>query len=316
MPIVSCPYQAYSAGIKDYRPLIAELYNEDKKLAFICLRKFSRDDKQYYLAVDPDTLRTQIVPVGKHLVQKRPFKEIMERNKGLNYFKAIQRAEKKSRPLKNAGIANISGSNEVYLTADLCPSRRPLDRVLFTQLMSVYGNVHKTAPIALCATGRWMEKHPDDMQWLLDLDRQKKISITWINHSYSHHYQKNLPFWKNFFLHERNTSDSEIFLVEIRLLETGIIPSVFFRFPGLVSNQKVFNMILDLGLIPIGSDAWLGKNEWPKSGSIILVHANGLEPAGMRRFLRFLQSKKKDIEAGKWVLADIREGIYKSMKTN
>ena len=40
-----------------------------------------------------------------------------------------------------------------------------------------------------------------------------------------------------------------------------------------------------LGLIPLGSDAWLAKNEWPREGSIVLVHANGNEPLGVRRLM-------------------------------
>jgi len=34
-------------------------------------------------------------------------------------------------------------------------------------------------------------------------------------------------------------------------------------------------------MIPIGSDAWLAKNQWPKEGSIVLVHANGHELIGI-----------------------------------
>ncbi|WP_063653705.1 hypothetical protein [Candidatus Arsenophonus triatominarum] len=46
--------------------------------------------------------------------------------------------------------------------------------------------------------------------------------------------------------------------------------------------------IKNLGLIPIGSNAWLAKGEQPKSGSIVLIHGNGNEPAGIKIALNLI----------------------------
>ena len=65
------------------------------------------------------------------------------------------------------------------------------------------------------------------------------------------------------------------------MLSAGLEPSVFFRFPGLVSRPDVFEKVVALGLVPLGSDAWLAKSRQPPAeGSIVLVHANGNEPLG------------------------------------
>ena len=312
--VASCTNYLNATAILNYRSFSAELYTSDKKLAVIALRRFSQNNKEYYLAVDPKTLQTEIIPGERYLIVKMPFKEIRARNKNLNYFKAINHAEKKSRVFQNAGITHISGRGAVYLTADLCPTGRPLDRSFFTDLIREYGTYHKPVPLSLSVTGRWMEDHPGDLTWIISLEKQKEISITWINHTYSHYYKKNLPLLKNFLLHEGSRIDDEILLLETRLIESGILPTVFFRFPGLVSTKEVFLEVTDFGLIPVGSDAWLMKNQQPTSGSIILVHANGNEPGGIQRLRTLVQKKEKDIMNGQWVLHDLREGIIESMK--
>jgi hypothetical protein len=98
------------------------------------------------------------------------------------------------------------------------------------------------------------------------------------------------------------------------MLERGLTPSVFFRFPGLVSDEKLFHIITSFGLIPVGSDAWLAKNQWPKNGSIVLVHATGNEIIGIQRFLRLIQEEQKKISNKHWLLFDLRESTAKMEK--
>jgi hypothetical protein len=97
---------------------------------------------------------------------------------------------------------------------------------------------------------------------------------------------------------------------EAAMLEAGLAPSVFFRFPGLVSRPDVFETVVALGLVPLGSDAWLAKSRRPPTeGSVVLVHANGNEPTGVRRFLELLRSERERIRAGSWQLLDLRESV-------
>ncbi len=92
------------------------------------------------------------------------------------------------------------------------------------------------------------------------------------------------------------------------LLENGVVPSVFLRFPGIVSDRAVADQVHDGGRIPIGSDAWLAKGQHPQaSGSIVLIHANGNEPLGVDDFLRLLTKEKDSLQRGQWRLLDLRE---------
>lgn len=79
--------------------------------------------------------------------------------------------------------------------------------------------------------------------------------------------------------------------------------------PGLVSDHDVFTKVTNLGLIPIGSDAWLAKGQWPKNGSIVLIHANGNEPLGVSDFIALLNDKRAEVLSKRWELFDLRESI-------
>jgi hypothetical protein len=99
----------------------------------------------------------------------------------------------------------------------------------------------------------------------------------------------------------------EVIKTEIALLEKEIVPSFFFRFPGLVSDHEIYNKILNLKLIPVGSDVWLVKRQWPNNGSIVLIHANGNEPVGVRDDL--LKNKRTDVLSKRWELFNLRESL-------
>jgi hypothetical protein len=76
----------------------------------------------------------------------------------------------------------------------------------------------------------------------------------------------------------------------------------------------VFAKITAYGLIPVGSDAWLAKNQKPQNGSIVLVHANGNEPYGIKQFFRLIREERDSINAGRWMLYDLRESVAESEK--
>jgi hypothetical protein len=101
----------------------------------------------------------------------------------------------------------------------------------------------------------------------------------------------------------------EILGTEIALLHHGFLSSVFFRFPGLVSDHQVVDSVISYGLIPIGSDAWLAKGQPVHQGSIVLIHGNGNEPVGIKDFIRLLQTEKSSVMKKEWLLYDLRESI-------
>jgi len=108
----------------------------------------------------------------------------------------------------------------------------------------------------------------------------------------------------------------EVLETEKAMLKNGLLPSVFFRFPGLVSDQQLVDKIVGFGLIPIGSDAWLAKGQLPKSGSIVLIHGNGNEPIGVDDFIKLLKSKTRAIAKKQWLLYDLTESIEDEFEGN
>ena len=101
----------------------------------------------------------------------------------------------------------------------------------------------------------------------------------------------------------------EVLKTEATLIDNGLQPSVFFRFPGLVSDAGLVSRVTSYGLIPVGSDAWLAKGQTPSSGSIVLVHGNGNEPIGIERFLELVRSERTAIREKHWLLFDLRESV-------
>jgi hypothetical protein len=144
-------------------------------------------------------------------------------------------------------------------------------------------------PVAVAITGAWLRKHPAELSWLGEQVAGRHLEITWVNHSLTHPYDPKVPLNKTFLLTPGTDFQREVLETEQLLLENGLTPSAFFRFPGLVADGTLLEKLRELSLIPLGADAWLAKGEAPTSGSFILVHGNGNEPAGIRKLMPLLQ---------------------------
>ncbi len=230
--------------------------------------------------------------------------------KSTPYEKAISKAEKQSASIQDAGIERgMPTEIGISLTADLCPSHKPLDRRIFTDMFNEFKKVEKPAPIALSVSGLWMLNHVADLEWLKKLRNEGEIRITWVNHSYNHRVSKTAPLKENFLLEPGTDMNTEILSTEKLMLKNGLTPSAFFRFPGLVSDQQLVYKVTEYGLIPIGSDAWLAKGQQAQDGSIVLIHGNGNEPVGVNDFIKLLQSKTKQIAQKQWLLYDLSDTV-------
>ena len=307
------PSCLYGHSVSDYQLYTAIGSSKDNQYSSIVIRKLFYNSKVHYLTVNPETLSTHIQAGSTLNVSECPWETIRRNHKNTPYIEALRDAELNAETLQDAGITHFFPSQRgVDLTIDLCPSRRPLDRSLFTELTSELGKEEKPVPLAVAITGLWMKEHDLDLQWLLDREKNKELSIVWINHSYNHRTSKELPLRENFLLEKGTDIKFEILQTEAEMIEKGITPSIFFRFPGLVSDDKLFHQVTAYGLIPVGSDAWLGKNQWPKEGSIVLVHANGNEPIGIHRFVQLMKDERENSVNKKWLLFDLRESIVET----
>lgn len=277
---------------------------------WLILRRFENTGRDYLLMVNPQTLQTKVNESSFYQVKPMTLAETREFFKKTPYEKALSGAEKQSVMIQDAGIERgMPTETGISLTADLCPSHKPLDRRIFTSMIAEFQKVEKPAPIALSVSGLWMLKHKEDLDWLKKLRDDGEIRITWVNHSYTHRVSKSAPLKMNFLLEPGTDINYEVLETEKLMLKDGLVPSAFFRFPGLVSNQQLVFKITDFGLIPIGSDAWLAKGQQPNDGSIVLIHGNGNEPVGVADFIKLLQSKTKQIADKQWLLYDLSDTV-------
>lgn len=273
-------------------------------------RSFTYNNTPSYLYTDPHTLNTGIATATALKVAPAPLIQLKTQFANTPYIKALATAESQSFSLQDAGLIHgYPKEHGITLTIDLCPSHKKLDRIIFTSLIQEFGKALQPVPVALSITGRFMLTHTDDILWLKDLERQNKIKITWINHTYNHHYDPNAPLTENFILKPGTDISFEILGTEIALLRQGLLPSVFFRFPGLVSDNKAVTTVTDFGIIPIGSDAWLAKGQQAANGTIVLIHGNGNEPVGVKDFINLLKTEKQNAVSKEWLLYDLRETV-------
>jgi hypothetical protein len=300
----------FGQDISNYMPFTGWGISKADSKEVICLRKFNTGSHSYYFAVDPQSLDTGIISSDSLSVYHAEWGTIRGRFSSTPYIKALQRAAMYSDTIQDAGFTRFRSSQKgIDLTIDLCPSIHPLDRIVFKDLIAEIGKFEKPVPLAISITGKWINAHFADFRWLDSLEKTGILSIVWINHSYDHYTAINVPLKKNFMLAPATDINAEVLKTEILLLNNRVVPSIFFRFPGLVSDHEIFNRILNLGLIPLGSDAWLAKGQLPGKGSIVLIHANGNEPIGVRDFIELLKNKRSEVLSRQWELFDLRESL-------
>lgn len=311
----NCFSQVYYKAIKNYSVYYASA--KRGKTDWLAIRKFQDSGKTFLLLVDPDELDTKVDEASKYALEAMTIDRARLYYYKSSYETAIRKAEQDSKSIQDAGIqSGMPKETGITLTADLCPSHRPLDRRIFNAIFEQFRKVEMPVPIALSITGVWMREHPKDLEWLKDMNISGEIAITWINHSFNHRVSKNAPLKENFLLQPGTDINFEVLGTEQAMLKNGLLPSVFFRFPGLVSTQQLIYKITGFGLIPVGSDAWLAKGQHANPGSIVLIHGNGNEPTGVNDFLALLKSRTKSIANKQWLLYDLRESVENEFEQN
>jgi peptidoglycan/xylan/chitin deacetylase (PgdA/CDA1 family) len=279
---------AEEAAISDYRPLFRPGYDSSGVLQ-IAIREFRRGDQTRLLLVNPVTLATSVAGVAALDPARQPDEAVI---RNTPFIKALDRSTAPPYRLQNHGAVRAPLPAEgMFLTVDMCPSTRPFEKEFFTAVAGLSRENGRPAPLAIAMTGSWLANHRDELAWLVGLIREGTLAVTWVNHSYSHPYEPKAPLERNFLLTPGSDFEREVLATERLLLENGLLPSPFFRFPGLVADGRLLQKLRQLALIPIGSDAWLAKGENPTSGSFILVHGNGNEPQGIKKIMPLLRKE-------------------------
>lgn len=282
----------------------------DQGQQLIILRKFHQLNKTKYFAVNINSLQTLLIDSTAASVIPATWPQLSTTFSKTPYFKAIAKANAQSFSLQDAGLIHgFPKEQGITLTIDLCPSHKPLDRGIFSSLVTVYAKIEQPVPVALSISGKFLLSHQNDINWLKQLENNGQIKITWINHTFTHYYNPKEPLADNFLLKPGTNISYEVLALEKALLSSGSLPSVFFRFPGLVSDNTVVQNITGFGLIPIGSDAWLAKGQTANNGSIVLIHGNGNEPLGVQDFIKLLNSNKNKVLKQQWLMYDLGETV-------
>lgn len=271
------------ARIQDYAPVFLACAAESE--ARLATRRMRIDGDELLLTVDPQSLETRLERAAC-LSCAETTDAAQETTR---FVRALEAAPEPTRPpaLVNAGLIH-GAAGGVYVTGDLCPTARPLDRAFIEEI----ARHTPGAPVTLAISGAWLAHHAADFAWLQEKISSGAIAVTWANHSYSHPYVVGLADRSNYLLRPGVDFDREIFETEQLLIANGETPSVFFRFPGLVADAALLTKLRTRHLIPLGADAWLALGPAPRDGSIILVHPNGNEPGGLKLFSKYLAAGK------------------------
>ena len=271
--------------VADYRAILESCARGDTSALAIRIMKV--EGQELLLTVDPDSLETRLERAACWTCR-----EAAPEARKTRYLRAVEEfgaaPGQKRKPgaswVENAGLIHGRDNRGAFVTGDLCPSRKPLERKFLQELEA------RDAKVALSLTGAWVARHQEDFLWLRREKAEGRLDILWVNHSFTHPFRPSLPYGETFLLTPGLDPEDEIVNVERLLIANGETPSVFFRYPGLVSNADWAERLRRFGLIPLGADSWLALGAKPGPGGVILVHPNGNEPAGLAAFERLNHS--------------------------
>lgn len=277
--------EGQSYQITDFQPERKSCVISSDQRAVEQLRVFRSDGIEYAWVVDKYALVSYVVP-------KSCMTSCDAITSNLKYDELLKISTAKPFPLENDGITKDLKTKNTYLTIDLCPSSKAYDRDFF-QYLSKFTDARKEIfPVAIALSGGWLLNHKHELQEIINLQKAKKIQITWVNHTRHHHYAVGIANEHNFLLGSKFDSYAEILDQEQLMLANGLVPSIFLRYPGLVSDQKLVELTRALGLIPLGSRAWIAKTNNFLPGDILLLHGNGNERRGIDLFYQLVRDNK------------------------
>lgn len=198
-------------------------------------------------------------------------------------------------PMPRADVLSRSDSPQFQgafaLSIDLCPSKAPYDRELFQYLDELGRRKGEKIPVAIALSGRWIVRHQKELD---EIRRMNHLQITWVNHSYTHPLREGRFSTDPHFDFVRDAKRNR------QALEShGLPPSRFYRFPGLRYNERRLRELRALGYVALGADAWFGKRQKIRSGSIVLIHGNGNNSPGLLdSFLTHMRALEPRILSG------------------
>jgi hypothetical protein len=267
------------SAVADYQPALKACVSEGGDRAF-AIRTMTAGGEPAALLADPERLTTRLERLACWTCRDASEAELAGTRMGRAIAASAKTPGVEHRGfLENAGLTRGARPG-AFVTGDLCPSPKALDRAFFRTLEAT----GQHAPVALAISGLWIARHDADFRWLQSERDKGLVDIVWANHTMTHPYRRRAANTANYLLTPRVDPQREILDVERLLIANGETPSLFFRFPGLVSTDPLMQTVRAFHLVTLGADAWLALGQKPGPGSIVLVHPNGNEPWGLSRF--------------------------------
>ncbi len=271
--------------IQNYKVIKEQYLYENREVLLI--REFEMEKKAFYLAIDPNSLETLVIEKNEKLIKAK--EDIL---KNSNFQKLTSKANKNKLLLANAGInAPLNLNNKKYLTIDMCPSsKKGFEKEFFQNIINLQKTQNQKISIAVAITYDWVLGHKEEFLWLIN--HKNSLDITWINHSKTHFFdRKEEDLSKNFMLKNKKAFKNEVLDVEKMLILNHQIPSILFRFPGLISDKELVEKLLNnYSLVPLGTNNWLVKTQKEMGkNDIVLVHGNLNEHLGIEMINKTLK---------------------------
>jgi hypothetical protein len=280
---------APGSRIADYRVVFERCENSSHQMR-LAIRRMSVEGRTLLLAVEPTALDTTLEDAAFWTCAQTT-EDAQASTRFVHAIRIAAASEgfasANSPMLRDPGLVHGEGDGS-FVTGDLCPSRRPLDRDFLERLAQTGFRV----PVALSVSGLWLVHHAEDFRWLRRQNDSGALDITWVNHSYHHPFDPWLPTERDFLLRPGLDRQAEILEMEKLLLAQGATPSVFFRLPGLIGDRGLLDLLRADHLVTLGTDGWLVFSPPLRPGAILLVHPNGNERAGLSDFARLLAQGK------------------------
>jgi hypothetical protein len=235
------------ATVGDYRPVLKACVAADGRKA-VAIREMTIAGQKVALLADPEALTTRLERAACWTCREASEGELNATRMGRAISESAEAPGLIHRGfLQNAGLTHGAGPGD-FVTGDLCPSKRPLDRAFFARLEAASPH----ASVALSISGVWLIHHFDDFRWLVDQRNAGALDILWVDHTYHHPYHRKLPDDANFLLSKGVDPEEEILDTERLLIANGETPSLFFRFPGLVSSDPLMQAVSRFHLVTLG----------------------------------------------------------------
>jgi len=252
------------------------------------IRKMTLQGTPSRVVVDADSLVSSVVADNAFREGTRPAAS-GDRMQETPYAASLAALRGSAIDTMPRGGPDLGAAEPFAVTIDMCQSSKVWEKRLFEWAVSLSDKLGKPVPIGIAMTGLWARKFTSELDQILAWERAGKLAITWVNHSSTHplHCAGGSC---SFLTHPSVDMDEEVLGEERVVLARSMVPSPFFRFPGLTHDARRFAQLSRLSLMAIDADAWIAKGQPIKPRAVVLLHGNGNEPSGIVEFLRQVQT--------------------------